>query len=249
MGHSENKITDILRKKGQQLIDQPYKKLEFTENNEADNVLNNLVDFPHMFVLACIMDRQINASRAWIIPHEISKEVNGYTMDKFLKLTLEELNEIFHRKSLHRFNNKMSEYFYHGIQHIKNIYNGDASKIWIGIPKSATVVRRFIEFKGISVKISTMATNSLARDFKIPFSDHISIDISPDVHVKRVFKRLGLLSKSASNEELLYRAREMNPLYPGIFDLSCWEIGRNWCRPRSPQCTKCYMSDYCPKNM
>lgn len=249
MGHSEEKIIDILRGKGQQLLDQPYKKIEFTKNIDADEVLNNLEDFPHAFVFACIMDRQIKAERAWIIPYEISKEINGYGMEQFQTLSKEQLNEIFHRKSLHRFNNKMSENFYHGIQHIKNMYNSDASKIWRGNPKSAAVVRRFIEFKGISVKIATMAANILARDFKIPFSDHICIDISPDVHVKRVFKRLGLLSKSASNEELLYRAREMNPLYPGIFDLSCWEIGRNWCRPSSPQCTKCYMSEYCPKNV
>jgi len=60
---------------------------------------------------------------------------------------------------------------------------------------------------------STMAANVLARDFKIPMKDYVNIDISPDVHVKRVFKRLGFISKDASNDELIYCARELNQMY------------------------------------
>ena len=92
-----------------------------------------------------------------------------------------------------------------------------------------------------------MAVNILARDFKVPMGDHIYIDVSPDIQVLRVFKRIGLISKNATNDELIYCARELNLEYPGIFDLSCWEIGRNWCRPRNPTCIDCYLSKYCPK--
>ena len=110
-------------------------------------------------------------------------------------------------------------------------------------------MRRFLEFKGIGIKIATMAANILARDFKIPMKDYINIDISPDVHLKRVFGRLGFISKDASNDELIYCARELNPMYPGIFDLPCWEIGRYWCRPNKLTCEKCYLSRYCNKNI
>lgn len=91
-----------------------------------------------------------------------------------------------------------------------------------------------------------MAANILAREFKIPMQDRICIDISPDVQVKRVFTRLGFISKGSNNDELIYCARELNPEYPGIFDLSSWEIGRNWCRPKDPDCNNCYLENFCP---
>jgi endonuclease III len=91
-----------------------------------------------------------------------------------------------------------------------------------------------------------MAANILARDFKIHFSDYYSIDVSVDVHVRRVFTRLGLIRADASGEEVVYTVRALHPSFPGLMDLPAWEIGRNWCRPKKPQCSECYMQSYCP---
>jgi endonuclease III len=91
-----------------------------------------------------------------------------------------------------------------------------------------------------------MAANILAREFKIPFADYFSIDISADIHVRRVFARLGLCAADASAEQVIYRAKALYPEFPGMMDLPCWEIGRNWCKSRGPECASCYMSDLCP---
>ena len=243
----EIEIVNILMSRGNELLKQPYEEIVFTNNKDSDGLLNNLKDFPHAFVLACLMDRQVKAERAWSIPYEIFKEIGGFEFPKLLELSLENIVEIFSRKNLHRFNEKMAEIFFLGIKKIHNEYNDDASLIWKGNPRSATVVRKFLGFHGSGIKIATMAANILVRDFKITMEDHICIDISPDVHVKRVFQRLGFLSKNPKEYELIYRARELNPLYPGIFDLSCWEIGRNLCKPKNPNCQECYLSHYCPK--
>ena len=242
-----NEIVDILIQKGTELSQLPYNKVTFTANPEADNLLNDLGEYPHAFVLACVMDRQIKAERAWLIPYSISKEIGGFQFRKLLGTDLDSLREIFKRRSLHRFNEVMAENFYSAIHLIHTKYSDNAANMWTGNPKSATVVRRFLEFKGKRIKISTMAANILAREFKIPMQDRICIDISPDVHVKRVFARLGLISEEASNDELIYRARELHTEYPGIFDFSAWEIGRQWCRPRNPDCGNCYLCQCCPK--
>ena len=249
MKSHKEKIIEILIEKGSTLLNKPFVELKFTKNAAADKLLNNITDFPHAFVLASVMDRQIKAERAWLIPYYISQEIGGFDFEKLLELDLKFLKNVFVKKSLHRFNDLMAENFYSTIQLIHLKYNNDASNIWKSNPKSATVVRRFLEFKGVGIKIATMASNILAREFKIPMQDRICIDISPDVQVKRVFTRLGFINKDSNNDVLIYCARELNPEYPGIFDLSCWEIGRNWCRPNNPDCDNCYLTKLCPKNI
>jgi|SRR3989344_513404 len=242
------KIKTILVERGNQLLKASKKFNEFTGDKNADILLNNLDEYPHAFVLSCIMDRQIPAERAWKIPYLVSLEIGGFEFSRLSSLTEEEILKIFLEKKLHRFNKEMAKNFYLGIKKISKDYGGDASNIWKDKPKSATVVRRFLEFRGMGIKIATMIANILARDFKIPMEDYICIDISPDVHVKRVFKRIGFISEESSNEELLYSAKELNPEFPGIFDFSCWEIGRKWCHPKSPECQKCYLNKHCEKN-
>jgi endonuclease III len=242
-----SKIVEILIDRGTELLHRPPEKVGFTKNEEADSLLNDLEHHPHAFVLACVMDRQIKAERAWVIPWLIKEENGGFGLNLLLRLDDEALKDIFRKKSLHRFNDTMAVAFMDAIRLIQEKYTGNAALIWRNSPRSATVVRRFLEFKGVGVKIATMAANILSREFKIPMQDRIYIDISPDVHVRRVFTRVGFISKQATTEELIYSAREFHPEYPGIFDFSAWEIGRNWCRPTQPDCQNCYLAEFCPK--
>jgi len=71
-------IINILIKRGEELLAKPFQKIEFTGNSKADDLLNDLNDYPHAFVLACLMDRQIKAERAWLIPYEILKETRSF---------------------------------------------------------------------------------------------------------------------------------------------------------------------------
>lgn len=243
---NKDRIVEVLIQRGKELFDRPFKKIIFTGNDSADDLLNDLDNFPHAYVLACLMDRQITAKRAWLIPYSVSQEIGSFKFRRLVRLNLEFYRRIFIENNLHRFNNIMSGNFYQAIQvmHIK--YHDNASNIWKNSPRSASIVRRFLEFKGAGLKIATMAANILARDFKIPLRDRTYIDISTDRHTKRVFTRLGLTSKNPTNNDVIYCVRELNPEYPGIFDLSLWEIGRKWCRPRNPDCGKCYLNIYCP---
>ena len=108
----------------------------------------------------------------------------------------------------HRYNEEMAEVFYQGVQKIHEIYDDDASLIWDNNPSSATVVFKFLQFKGVGIKIATMATNILVRELGVELSDYYSIDISPDSHVLKIFNRLGLVESKDNKEMVIYKARE-----------------------------------------
>jgi len=240
----ESKLVRIAKKR---FIDTSNQDVHLVEDKASNKFLNDLKKYPHAYVLACLMDRQIKAERAWIIPVEIKKIIGTFEISKLFQISLERYREIFKENKLHRFNDTMAEIFYFGVQDIINKYNGNASNIWKDNPSSSSVIYRFLEFKGSGVKISTMAANILARQFHIPFSDYYSIDISPDVHIKRVMKRMGFVPVGASTDMVIFKARELNPEFPGIIDFSCWEIGRNWCKSRNPNCADCIVNDECAK--
>lgn len=221
--------------------------VHFVEDKESNNFLNDLENYPHAYVLACLMDRQIKAERAWIIPVMIKNILKTFKINDLYQISINEYKEIFKKNKLHRFNDTMAEVFYSGVVDIKNKYSGNASNIWKNKPSSSHVVYKFLEFKGSGVKIATMAANILARQFRIPFSDYYSIDISPDVHIKRVMKRMGFIPSDANNDMIIYKARELNPEFPGIIDFSCWEIGRTWCKPKKPNCNECIVNNECKK--
>jgi len=241
-----NKIIEISKKRFENSKDQI---VNFVDNEKANTLLNDLENYPHAFVLACLMDRQIKSEKAWMIPFYIYEILGDFRIEKLSEIKLETYTKIFNEHKLHRFNDIMAKIFYCAILDIKNKYKGDASLIWNNKPSSATVVYRFLEFKGSGIKIATMAANILARQFRIPFSDYYSIDISPDVHVKRVLKRMGFVPDDASNEMIVYKARELYPEFPGIIDFSCWEIGRKWCKPTIPDCENCIVNDECAKSL
>ncbi|MGA3098129.1 MAG: iron-sulfur cluster loop [Bryobacteraceae bacterium] len=242
---SERAIHDRLVEFGRGL------KGESTSVPEANALLNDLERHPHAFVLACLMDLLVDYERAWLVPFKISQKLSGeFSIEVLSQLSPGEVNELMSGPPpLIPFFNKMSDRFYRAVKRIANVYGGNAARIWMGKPPSAEVVYRFLEFDGVGPKIATMAANILARDYKIEFADRSSIDISTDTHVCQVFARLGLCQSEPTFEKVMYKARALNPDYPGIIDLPCWEIGNRWCKRGKPLCDDCCMKDLCPKRV
>lgn len=243
-----DKVKSLLINKSEQLFKDNKSGVVFIEGDKQQNdFLNDLEKYPHAFVLACLMDRQINAERAWGIPYTIKEKIGSFDINELKEKGLEFYTKLFKDEKLHRFNDEMAKIFYKGICRIAEKYQGKASKIWENNPSSAAVVYRFLEFDGCGIKIATMAANILARQFKITMSDYCSIDISPDVHIKRVMWRLGFVGENSSNDLIIYKAREIYPKFPGIIDFVCWHIGRKFCRPNFTECKckECDMNKVC----
>ena len=155
---------------------------------------------------------------------------------------------LFNKNKYHRFNDVMAKAFYNAVKLIEIKYKGHAENIWNDNPSSSEIVYRFLEFDRVGVKIATMATNILSRDYDIPVKDHYAIDISPDIHVKRAMYRLGLIEEMPNDDfsktdstKIIYRAKSIYPEFPGIMDLAFWQIGKD----KICTNTECH-SDKCP---
>lgn len=233
------------------------KELHFLDDKDANIFLNKLEEYPHAFVLGCLMDVQVSSKKAWIIPYKIYKDLNNFDIYELNKKGLDYYKNFFNKNKLHRFNNDKAEIFYNAIERIIKYYDGDASKIWKDNPSSSSIVYKFLEFRGCGQKVANMAANTLANQFKIKMNDYSSIDISADVHVIRVMYRLGFIEferyNQLENEKrkllVIYKARELNPQFPGKIDFVCWKLGRDYCHENNPDCNKCYMNKVCEKNI
>ena len=223
--------------------------VNFLDEKEINNFLNDLEHYPHAFILACLMDKQMKAETAWKIPYKIYQLLGTFDIYDLGKISLEEYINIFESNKLHRFNKVSAKIFYDAVHRIIDDFNGDVSLIWKGKPSSARVAYELLKFNGCGLKIATMTANILAREFRIEFSDYYSIDISTDVHINRVMRRMGFVPENADNTMVVYKARELNPEFPGIIDFSCWEIGRTYCRPQNPKCKECLVRGECKKQI
>ena len=88
---SENTIRDRLVGHGLSLFRAPKQLIQFTREPQADSLLNDLTEHPHAFVLACVMDGQVRAERAWLIPYRISEKIGGFSMQALVALSRAEL--------------------------------------------------------------------------------------------------------------------------------------------------------------
>jgi endonuclease III len=132
-------------------------------------------------------------------------------------------------------------------QQVVERYQGHADQIWADKPRAGDLESRLERFDGIGQKKASMATRIL-MDLGKPVRALDEINVSYDRHIRRVFLRAGLCNKD-DQRAIIEAARQLNPSFPGILDLPCWDIGRTWCHPKNPECPSCYISEVCPKRI
>ncbi len=106
--------------------------------------------------------------------------------------------------------------------------------------KVPETVDELIEYKGVGWKVAVL---TLAMGYGR------TEDITVDVHVGRIGKRLGLIPESIKQPPKMNDAlkavlpREMWPTWNALMVM----FGRNICLPTYPRCPTCPLNDLCPK--
>ena len=123
---NETAIRDRLVEHGQTLFRAPRDLIQFTRDPDANALLNGLAAHPHAFVLACVMDRQIKAEKAWLIPLRFSERLGGFSMKALIGLSPADVEGLMSKpEKIHRFVPTMSKLFWSAIQRIGRHYEGE----------------------------------------------------------------------------------------------------------------------------
>lgn len=240
--NNEEKINNVL-KSFLPTIEQDYSILKgnLLNDDEKSFIYNN----PNAFVIGLISDQSVKAELAWSLPYNLYKRLGTfdfkYIVQNFDAKSLEKV--IKEKPALHRYPSRMADYIFFAMKKILEDYNNDAKNIWENQPASV-IVKRLEEFKGISHKKASLGTLILIRDLGVDIEDKQNIDIAYDVHIRRIFLRMGLVEKD-TQENIINKAKQINSKFPGELTTSFWAIGRKYCFANNPNCENCPLHHYC----
>lgn len=212
---------------------------------EKKFILNDL----NAFVIGLISDQSVKAEIAWSLPYKLANRLGTFNFEDILsKYSVDDVEKAIKEKpALHRYPNRMATYIYDAMKNIVENYNSQAEQIWKD-KTAEEIVSTLEQFKGISHKKASLGTLILVRDLDANITDKENIDIAYDIHIRRLFLRIGLVDEDIQ-EKILESARRLYPEFPGRLTTAFWTLGREMCRPTEPACLICPLNTVCEKNL
>ena len=194
--------------------------------NEADMVRSDFVqlmeDFkdPYLVLIACILSLRTNDKTTY--PATLRMLDLAKTPEEMAKIDEEKLAKAIYPVGF--YTNKAKQI----IELSKIIVNDLDGKV-------PDTIEDLIKFNGVGRKTANLV---LAKGFGIPA-------ICVDVHVHRIFNRLGLI-KTKNPEETEFVLREKLPVkYWLDINTLLVTFGQNCCKPVKPKCEVCPIAQYC----
>ena len=211
------------------------------------------------FLLGVMLDRSVLFQRAWDSAEWIVDAVGDVADPAVLWRNLQDMERRrllgfmrygYGGKAFHRHYKTFARTLPMAAEHLLKHYDGDPRKIWNGQTDVDLVRQRLDAIPNIGPGLANMAVMNLVRNKGLLGGKKARrrLDVKPDIHVNRVFRRTGIVaSKSPTDNEIIEAARTLAPDYPGALDAPAWEIGQKWCRPTRPRCSDCKLTASCPR--
>ena len=119
----------------------------------------------------------------------------------------------------------------------------------LGIKNPRNIESRFDDIPLIGPALAKMAVMILVKNYGIisDEKEYRNLDVKPDIHVSRVFKRSGLVVPKGTVADVVEAARNWSPDDPTILDAAAWNIGLKCCHASNPACRECLINAYCLK--
>ncbi len=204
-------------------IDEIVRLLKDAEQPRSDFVhLMDSFNDPYLVLIACILSLRTNDKTTY--PATLRMLELGRTPEDFAKCDVKELEKAIYPVGFYA--NKAKQI----VELSKELVEKYNSKV----PES---IEEMTKFKGVGRKTANLV---MSRGFNKPA-------ICVDVHVHRIFNRLGYV-KTKTPEETEFALREKLPVKHWI-DINTLLVthGQNVCKPIKPMCDICPIKDYCKK--
>lgn len=235
---------------------QPSSGSSYTNNRPAEAFVRRN---DNAFLLGVIFDQGIPYEKAWEAPYLLKRRLGHFSMRRLAGSPIPEIRRALRGategEALQRFTTKVAWWLRAAARKLIKDYRGDAGNIWQDCWTAGEVIERLDDFPGIGQKKAHMAARILHEE-RAPheFVRWQDINVAVDIHVRRVFKRTGLV-ESAVTSEILAEAARLHPRYPGALDVPAWSIGQGWCGPKRADCggrqrsdgQPCPLRRVCPK--
>ena len=204
-------------------IKEAVKILEDAKQPQSDFVklMDNFKD-PYLVLIACILSLRTNDKTTY--PATLRMLELAKTPQEMIKVTEEDLAKAIYPVGFYK--NKAGQI----IELSKKIVEDLDGKV----PNS---IDELCKFRGVGRKTANFV---MTLGFGEPA-------ICVDVHVHRIFNRLGYI-KTKTPEETEFALREKLPIELWIpINTLLVTHGQNVCKPIKPMCDKCPIADYCDK--
>ncbi len=179
---------------------------------------------PYLVLIGCILSLRTNDKTTY--PATLRMLELAKTPEEMSKVSQEDLEKAIYPVGF--YTNKAKQI----IELSKIIAEEMGSKV----PDS---IEELVKFNGVGRKTANLV---LAKGFQTPA-------ICVDVHVHRIFNRLGLI-KTKTPEETEFALKEKLPVKHWL-DINTLLVthGQNVCKPINPKCTECPIDKYCMKKL
>lgn len=204
-------------------IDRVVEKLKQADQPRSDFVhLMDSFNDPYLVLIACILSLRTNDKTTY--PATLRMLELGRTPEEFAKCDVKTLEKAIYPVGFYA--NKARQI----VELSKELVEKYNSKV----PKS---IEEMTKFNGVGRKTANLV---MSRGFNEPA-------ICVDVHVHRIFNRLGYI-KTQNPEETEFALRKKLPVKYWI-DINTLLVthGQNVCKPINPKCDICPIKDYCAK--
>lgn len=204
-------------------IDEIVQRLKDAEQPRSDFVhLMDTFQDPYLVLISCILSLRTNDKTTY--PATLRMLELGKTPEDFAKCDIKQLEKAIYPVGFYA--NKAKQI----IELSKKLVDEYNSKV----PES---IEEMTKFNGVGRKTANLV---MSRGFNKPA-------ICVDVHVHRIFNRLGYV-KTKTPEETEFALREKLPVKHWI-DINTLLVthGQNICKPIKPKCEECPINSLCKK--